>query len=273
MSRPHDPVEGLTRPNGHPILPLINAEVDPDDFGDRPTVLITGACGNLGRKLRSAWADRYELILIDRLAGPEDPEVLAADLAEPDEHWMGTFHGADAVIHLAANPDPDASWEDLVGPNLDATANVLQAAVLGAVDRVIFASSSHTMWGYQQDDDGPITEDRPPRPDGPYGASKLVGERLGRSFSLAFELAFIALRIGWVQPGANHPSTLPDDWARSLWLSDRDFVQLVDRALWAELDAGFLVVNGVSRNRVGRWPIDRAIEAIGFDPLDDSYAD
>jgi nucleoside-diphosphate-sugar epimerase len=186
---------------------------------------------------------------------------------------MGTFHGADAVIHLAANPDPDASWEDLVGPNLDATANVLQAAVLGAVDRVIFASSSHTMWGYQQDDDGPITEDRPPRPDGPYGASKLVGERLGRSFSLAFELAFIALRIGWVQPGANHPSTLPDDWARSLWLSDRDFVQLVDRALWAELDAGFLVVNGVSRNRVGRWPIDRAIEAIGFDPLDDSYAD
>ena len=30
------------------------------------TVLITGACGNIGRKLRSAWADVYDLVLIDR---------------------------------------------------------------------------------------------------------------------------------------------------------------------------------------------------------------
>ena len=28
-------------------------------------VLITGACGNLGRKLRAAWTDVYDLILID----------------------------------------------------------------------------------------------------------------------------------------------------------------------------------------------------------------
>lgn len=268
MPSPHDPAEPHPRPNGQTSLPLISPEFEADDFGDRPTVLITGACGGLGRKLRDAWADRYDLILIDHRAGPDDPEVIPADLSEQDDLWMGTFHGADAVVHLAANPDPLARWEDLVGPNIDATANVLHAAVLGAVDRVVFASSSHPMWGHRDDGDGPISEDLAPRPDGPYGASKLVGERLGLSFSLAFELTFIALRIGWVQPGANLPTTLPDAWARSLWLSNRDLVQLVERALWAEFDEGFLVVNGMSRNRPGRWPIDRAVEALGYEPLD-----
>ena len=34
------------------------------------------------------------------------------------------------------------------------------------------------------------------------------------------------LRLGWVQPGENRPDTLPDDWARSMWLSNRDLVRL-----------------------------------------------
>ena len=45
------------------------------------TVLITGASGNIGRKLRTAWADVYDLVLIDRTADPDDPEVIVADLA------------------------------------------------------------------------------------------------------------------------------------------------------------------------------------------------
>src|SRR5262245_41910208 len=43
------------------------------------TVLITGACGNIGRKLRSAWADVYDLILIDRVDDRDDPDVITAD--------------------------------------------------------------------------------------------------------------------------------------------------------------------------------------------------
>ena len=36
------------------------------------TVLITGACGNIGRKLRAAWEDVYDLILIDAAADEDD---------------------------------------------------------------------------------------------------------------------------------------------------------------------------------------------------------
>ncbi|MEW4570535.1 NAD(P)-dependent oxidoreductase [Tautonia sp. JC769] len=272
MSHNGGPPETPGRPNGFPSLPMLDDDLGPVDSEDRPTVLVTGACGYLGRKLRAQWGDRYDLILLDRNPGPDDDEVIPADLAELDDEWAELFHGVDAVVHLAAHSHPDAPWGALVGPNLDTLPNVLNAAVLAAVDRFVFASSSHTMWGYRDDGPGPISEDLPPRPDGPFGASKLAGERFGRGMAQAFELTFVALRIGWVQPDPNHPSTLPDDWARSLWLSDRDLAQLVECALWSELDERFLVVNGTSRNLPSRWPITRAVELLGYSPLDDAFA-
>ena len=69
------------------------------------TVLITGACGNIGRKLRAAWTDVYDLVLIDKDAGDDDPEIIEADLAILDDDWITHFHGVDTVVHLAANPD------------------------------------------------------------------------------------------------------------------------------------------------------------------------
>src|SRR5262245_61612244 len=67
------------------------------------TVLITGACGNIGRKLRRAWADIYDLILIDRAVGEDDHNVIVADLEALDDDWITHFHGVDTVVHLAAN--------------------------------------------------------------------------------------------------------------------------------------------------------------------------
>ena len=156
--RPSNPGEGeeereAARPPGHldADLPILDPEDDDDDIDDiddedddiedddieddealagvieeEPrTVLITGACGNIGRKLRDAWIDVYDLVLIDRV-DEDDPDVIVADLAVLDDDWITHFHGVDTVVHLAANPDAEASWDDLVGPNLDVLANVLQ---------------------------------------------------------------------------------------------------------------------------------------------------
>ena len=104
------------------------------------------------------------------------------------------------------------------------------------------------MGGYRELDMR-ITPDLPPRPDGPYGATKLMGERLGRSMAHAFDMTFIALRLGSVQRGLNRADTLPDDWARAMWLSNRDLARLFDAAVEAELpDRDFVVVNGMSNN-------------------------
>ena len=247
----------------------------PEAIEDEPrTVLITGACGNIGRKLRTAWADVYDLVLIDEAAPPDDPDVIAADLCVLDDDWITHFHGVDTVVHLAANADELAPWEELIGPNLDALANVFHAAALAGVERVIFASSNHVMGDYQTLGEGPISVDMKPMPDGPYGVTKLVGERLGRSLARAFDLTFIALRLGWIQEGKNRPETLPNDWARQMWLSNADLIQLFDCAVEAEIeDRSFVLVNGMSRNHGMRWDLSGAAELLGFLPKDDAFAE
>jgi nucleoside-diphosphate-sugar epimerase len=258
---------------------LTIVEPDPEEEGeeeleDEPrTVLITGACGNLGTKLRAAWSALYDLVLLDIVAPAHDPDVIKVDLGELDDEWITYFHGVDTVIHLAGNPNEFATWEELERPNLDVLANVIHAAALAGVERFIFASSNHVMGGYRNLDMR-ITPDLPPRPDGPYGATKLMGERLGRSLARAFDMTFIALRLGWVQPGLNRPETLPDDWARAMWLSNRDMVRLFEAAVEAELDdRQFVVVNGMSNNRGSRWDLDATAELLDFDPEDDAYTE
>ncbi len=173
------------------------------------TVLITGACGNIGRKLRDAWVDVYDLVLIDKSRSEDDLDVIVADLETLDNDWITHFHGVDTVVHLAANGDEFAPWETLIGPNLDALANVFHAAALAGVERIIFASSNHVMGDYERIDDGPITVDMKPMPDGPYAVTKLVGERLGQSLARAFDLTFIALRLGWIQDGKESAGDAP----------------------------------------------------------------
>src|SRR5262249_23096700 len=156
------------------------------------TVLITGAAGNLGAKLRRHLEGRYALRLLD-IDPRGDDAIARADLSRWDAGWLGHFRGVDTVVHLAADPTAHQTWARVVAPNMDAVVNVYQAAVAAGVRRVIYASSNHVMGGYQ-DDPQParITTELPPRPgtryvvDGQprdssaYAAAKLFGERLGK---------------------------------------------------------------------------------------------
>ncbi|APW61089.1 NAD-dependent epimerase/dehydratase family protein [Paludisphaera borealis] len=249
-------------------------EMDGLDGDDEPrTVLITGACGNLGRKLRAAWADVYDLILLDVEPGEDDPDVFKVDLSVFDEDWITHFHGVDTVVHLAANPDSTASLEDLAGPNVDALANVFNASALAGIERIVYASSNHVMSGCRDDEPELIGVDLPPKPSGPYGILKYVGERFGQSLAHAFDVTFIGLRLGYIQEGANRPETLEDDWSRKMWLSNGDLVRLFDAAVEAEIeDRLFLVVNGVSRNHGTPWDLSDAAEVLGYLPEDDAFA-
>ena len=93
-------------------------------------VAITGANGNLGRKLIAAFLaapDIAAIYAIDRdVAGlsPHDARLfpIQADLRGPG--LLDALAGMDAVIHLAAqNPYPDASWED-ASASFDMTAKL-----------------------------------------------------------------------------------------------------------------------------------------------------
>jgi uronate dehydrogenase len=251
-------------------------------------VLITGAAGNLGSKLRRHLEGRYPLRLLDK--DPRgDKAIVQAELARWEQPWVEQFQGVDVVVHLAADPTAHQTWPNVIEPNLDATIHVFQASIPGGVRRVVYASSNHVMGGYK--DDPTVTRlhtDLPPRPgaryvvDGeardstPYAAAKLFGERLGKCYAEAHNLSVLAVRIGWVRPGENRARDIPPargDWFRLMWLSNRDWCELMERSIVADLPVRFAVLNGMSANTGMRWDIDQTRQLLGYEPQDDVTRD
>lgn len=247
-------------------------------------VLITGAAGNLGTKLRHHLQGRYELRLLD-IAPRGDSSIRQADLSVWSPDWAEQFRGVDVVVHLAADPTAQQTWPNLIAPNVDALIHTFQAVVRGGVRRVDYASSNHVMGGYSDDSEPAVlTTKLPPRPGAryvvrgeqrdstPYGSAKLFGERLGRCFAEAHGLEVIAVRIGWVQPGENRPQDIPSergDWFQLMWLSNRDYCQLMERCILAELPQRFVIVNGMSNNTGMRWDIEHTRKVLDYQPQDD----
>lgn len=246
------------------------------------TVLITGASGNLGAKLRRHLQGRFPLRLLD-INPKGDPEIVQADLSAWDEAWVSLFDGVDCVVHLAADPKADQTWPKLVGPNIDAVINVFTAAAQGSVQRVIYASSNHAMGGYKDIlEPEKIGAETPPQPgthyvvngetrdSTGYGAAKLMGERIGKCYADSYGLSCIAVRIGWVRAGENRPEDLPAgrEWFKLMWLSNRDFCQLIERCITADPSLEFAIVNGMSNNEGMRWDIEHARQLVGYEPQD-----
>lgn len=231
------------------------------------TILITGAAGNIGAKITAHFRQTtdYDLRLLDRTPGKD---IVAADLGIWDEAWASRFTGVDTVIHLAGNPHGSASWASVKRDNIGATQHVLRAARNAKVRRVIFASTNQVMLGYRFAT-GPVTTDMPPAPLSPYGISKFACEEIGRAFTEETGIDFLALRIGYFQGGENRPGAHMSigEWGQSMWLSNRDMNQAMDKAIEAP-SFGFAVVNLESSNAGMRWDLEHTREVIGYIPLD-----
>ncbi len=230
-------------------------------------IVVTGASGNIGGKLRDHFATLgWDVVGLDVAAAPG---VQAADLAKWDEAWTSTLQGADAVIHLAGNPSPRTSWASAQRLNIDLTMNVYEAAARGGAKRVIFASSNWVVAGHRFEE-WPLTTDIEPYPVNPYGISKLVGERLGRSYSERWSLSVICFRIGYCQRGENRPGAHMGwgAWGQRMWLSDRDLCQGFEKAVRAPPSLRFAVLNLMSRIDGMRWDLEATRNAIGYEPED-----
>ena len=237
------------------------------------TVLITGATGNIGSKLRRHFTGLgFDLRLL--CVNPRrDPMVTTADLSLYDESWARQFADVDVVIHLAGDPSARSPWPPIQRHNIDLTMNVLQAAARHGARRVVFASSNWVMAGYRFGTER-LTTDLPPWPVNPYGHAKLFGERAGRSFAEQSGLSFVAFRIGWCQhehgnqPG---PHMTMGRWGQQMWLSDRDLCQAMERAVLVG-DVPFAVLNLMSDNPGMRWDIEETKRVIGYAPRDGHVA-
>lgn len=237
------------------------------------TVLITGAAGSIGSKIRRHLAGRDLRLRLLCLNPRSEPQVITADLSRYDDAWARQFESVDAVIHLAGDPYATASWESVQRNNIDLTLNVFRAAQRHHVKRIVFASSNWVMAGYRFSDER-LTTDLPPRPINPYGCGKLLCERVGRQLANEAGMSFIALRIGCCQ---HIPGNIPGPhiehgiWGQQMWLSDRDLCEGLERATFAG-NVRFAILNLISDNPGMRWDIEKTRRLIGYSPRDGHVA-
>ncbi len=148
-------------------------------------IVVTGANGFVGRVLcRRALAEGHTVTALVRHAGAGLPGVrewvhASADFADIAAAWPADLH-ADGVIHLAARvhvmrdeaPDPQAAFD---ATNVAGTVRIAEAAHARGVRRFVFASSVKAV--AEGDGGAPLAESAEPRPEDPYGVSKLRAER------------------------------------------------------------------------------------------------
>ncbi len=225
---------------------------------------MTGAAGRIGRAVLPLLPDTWAVRRTDRVAGNGIEALEVSDL----EACRAAFAGADAVVHLAADPDPDAAWESLLPTNVGGTYAVARAAADCGVRRLVLASSLHAVSAVPQDIQ--VRAEDPARPGNLYGATKAWAEAVGAWLAHSSPISVVALRIGYFAEHRPGPGRPDHDLAHA-WLSTGDAAELVRAAVEAE-GFDFVVANGISANRHRRADLSTTMARLGYRPRDDAWA-
>ena len=250
-------------------------------------IAITGASGNVGREILGAFDDEVEVVPFSR-SEYEDLDTELLDVTDREE-VLEALAGFDVVVHLAGASSPEADWETVAEVNIHGTKHVLDAAVEGGVERVVFASSNHAVGTYnaeegEQDTErmttgyaAPVSGNAPPRPDSFYGASKVACEGLANFYADVHGLEVVTLRIGWYLTPEDLRETVAgmDDpgkerFARALWLGPHDCRDVHRQAATVELPENPITVNAVSRNDERFHSITETMRLLEYRPRENS---
>jgi nucleoside-diphosphate-sugar epimerase len=193
------------------------------------TTLVIGS-GLIGAQVARILVDRGEKpVLMDRAAQPQaiaqivdvdKVALIAGDVLRPLSIVEALrTHGITRIVHTAANPlltlgaqkEPYSAIE----LNIMGTVNVLEAARVAGIKRVVVSSSSvlnHYLAGAEDGGDFG-KEEAFPRPTTFYSATKQAVESLGLNYAKWFGIEFAAMRYGaafgpWSGAGGGGPSNI-----------------------------------------------------------------
>jgi len=165
--------------------------------------LVTGGLGLVGRQLAKLLLDEGEEVVLMDVARPD---ALAPQLRERVEfvrsditNWsqvMDAVKGTsvDTIYHVAAILPPGTEMNPAAGyaVNLTGTHNILEAARLLDVEKVVFSSSA-AVWNSEVPK--VIPNDQAQFPVTLYGATKVASERLGEFYAKRYNLDFRSVRF------------------------------------------------------------------------------
>ena len=163
-------------------------------------MLVTGGAGFIGSNIVQRLLDlgHAPLVLDDLSSGFAENLVPGVPFVEADvrdgDAVLDAAEGCDVIVHLAASVGNARSIDDPIKDseiNVLGTLNVLLAARLHGLRRVVFSSSAGIFGELKTI---PIAEDHPQDPDSPYGASKLAAEKMCLVFNKLYGMSNVCLR-------------------------------------------------------------------------------
>ncbi|WP_407374441.1 NAD-dependent epimerase/dehydratase family protein [Methanobrevibacter sp.] len=165
-------------------------------------ILITGGLGFIGSHITNSLIDDNNITIIDNMStgnlnNLKNPSHENLTLVKEDIRNTDLFEltsDIDYIFHLAAMASVPLSINEPVecnDINLNATVNLLKAAVESNVEKIVFSSSSAV---YGSNNNMPLKETEPLMPKSPYAASKAGCELYLKSFHDSYGLNYVALR-------------------------------------------------------------------------------
>ena len=223
------------------------------------TILVTGAAGGIGTRLRKLLKGVYPSILWSDIRKPDDlaadEKFMVADLADMAQVEK-IVAGVDGIVHLGGF-SVEGPWQTILNANIIGCYNLFEAAYRAKVKRVVFASSNHAVGFYPRNQK--IGVDLRVRPDSRYGVSKAFGEALGALYAYKHGLSVTCLRIG------NFGDAPVDQRRLAIWLKPEDLVQLIRIGL-EHPDIVFETFYGASDNEAAWWDNSNA-RRFGYKPI------
>ncbi len=222
-------------------------------------VLLTGASGGIGTRLRKLLKPLYPELILSDIRPPNDLAVgetfIQADLADlvAVQKLMDRVEG---IVHLGGY-SVEGPWDAILSANIVGCYNVFEAARLARVQRIVFASSNHAVGFYPRAQT--IGIDEHVRPDTRYGVSKVFGEALAALYAYKHGVGALCIRIG------NVDDQPVDERRLAIWLKPEDLVSLIRIGL-ERPGLVYEIVYGMSDNARAWWDNARARE-LGYAPV------
>lgn len=165
-------------------------------------ILVTGGAGYIGSTAAHILIEEgHHVIIFDnlsrgnvRLIHPGSDFVKGDLLSPSDLEFVFGKNSIDAVMHFAAFAEVGESVSDpqkYYMNNVIGSINLFQAMLQNNVSKIIFSSTCAT---FGEPKKIPIDEEHQQCPSNPYGASKLMIERILDDYDRAFGLKFVCLR-------------------------------------------------------------------------------
>jgi uronate dehydrogenase len=245
-------------------------------------VLVTGSAGRIGRAAVAGLTARRHIVTgydVRPTPGLPPERSLVAGLGDVDSLRRAAT-GVNTIIHLAATPDDarfprgtppddgDNFLTELIPNNVVGPYQVMEAARICGIGRVILASTGQVVDGHLRDGHFPVNPTTPPRPRYLYACTKVFLEALGQVYARQHGITVLAVRLGWCPRDAGQVAEIShSELGQDVYLSPNDAARFFVATVEVEPLPAYAVLYATSRfAHQLRYDLSACRELLGWAP-------